>query len=189
MLEKLFSSRVRTKLLVTLFMSPGTGFNARELTLRLGESYSAVWKELVRLESIGILTSEAHSNSKKYVVNPLCPIEPELRAMIIKTEGIGNSIRARLSSMGKISAAFVFGSYASGEADEKSDLDLLVIGEIVLSEFGVVIAQLEKEVRRPINYVINSVDEWKTKRENADPFTSNVMQAPKIMLVGDEHAL
>ncbi len=189
MLEKLFSSRVRTKLLVSFFMSPGKGFNARELTLHLSESYSAVWKELVRLESIGILTSESRSNSKTYVLNPLCPIAPELRSMIIKTEGIGNTLRTGLSSMGKIRAAFVFGSYASGDADEKSDLDLLVIGDIVLVQFGAVIAQLEKEMGRPINYLIYSEDEWNTKRENADPFTLNVMDAPKIMLIGDEHAL
>ena len=189
MLEKLFSSRVRTKLLVACFMSPGITYNARELTLRLGENYSAVWKELLRLESIGILTSEPRGNSKAYSVNPHCPIEPELRVMIMKTEGIGNTIRAGFENLRDIKAAFIYGSYASGEADVHSDIDLMIIGTVTLSELGMVIAQLEKNVGRPINYVIYSVDEWKDKRESDDPFVANVMQAPKIMLIGDENAL
>jgi hypothetical protein len=50
MLAALVSSRVRAKLLATFFLSPGEVHNAWELAQRLGENYSAVWKELVRLE-------------------------------------------------------------------------------------------------------------------------------------------
>lgn len=189
MLEKLFSSRVRTKLLVLFFMSPGIGYNAQELSHRLDENYSAVWKELVRLEDIGILTSEPRGNSKSYHVNPNCPIEPELRLMILKTEGIGGLLRIRLLKLEKIKAAFVYGSYASGEADAQSDLDIMIIGEIELAEFGPVIAELEKDLRRSINYTIFSEAEWKTRRESGDPFIANVMKGLKVMLTGDEYAL
>jgi predicted nucleotidyltransferase len=189
MLEKLFSSRVRTKLLVTFFMSPGIGYNARELALHLGENYSAVWKELVRLEGIGILTSEPRGNSKVYLVNPHCPIEPELRSMILKTEGIGSFIRSGLLNIEKIKAAFVYGSYASGEADAQSDLDLMIIGAIDLSKFAPVIAELEKDLRRSINYTVFSEEEWKSRRQSDDPFAANVVLAPKVILIGDEYAL
>jgi len=56
MLETLFSSRVRSKIISTLFMSPGVEYHALELAQRLGESYSAFWKELVRLLKLGLIS-------------------------------------------------------------------------------------------------------------------------------------
>ena len=188
-LESLFSSRVRTKILATFFMSPGEDFYALGLAQRLGEHYSAVWKELVHLEKAGLLSSHASGNAKVYQINPACPIIPELRSMILKTEGIGQVIRSRLAEKNEIKAVFIFGSYAGGEADRQSDLDLMVIGAIELAQFAPLIAQLEKELNRPINYVCFSEEEWKMKVENKDSFVLNVKKSPKIMLIGDKDAL
>lgn len=65
----------------------------------------------------------------------------------------------------------------------------MVIGNIELSEFAPIIAQLEQYLKRPINYLIYSEEEWKTKLESKDPFATNVIQAPRVMLIGDENAL
>ena len=64
MLEILFSSRVRAKILSAIFLSPGERWNANELSHSIGERYSAVWKELVKLEKIGILSSQKSGKSK-----------------------------------------------------------------------------------------------------------------------------
>ena len=87
MLTNLFSSRVRAKVLSAFFLYPGEKHNAWELAQRLAENYSAVWKELVRLESLGILSSEHRGNSKDYQINNACPITPELRALVLKQRG------------------------------------------------------------------------------------------------------
>lgn len=189
MLEKLFSSRVRAKLLTTFFLSPGVEHNAWELSRTLKESYSAVWKELSRLEGLGILTSEHKGNSKAYQINSESPIAPELRSMVLKTEGIGGEIQRRLQGIDGVRKAFIYGSFASGEADERSDLDLMIIGEVNLENFAFLITELEKKLNRPINYVIYSEKEWNEKLAGQDPFALNVDQGPKIMLVGGEHVL
>jgi predicted nucleotidyltransferase len=188
-LESLFSSRVRTKILVAFFTSPGENFYALGLAKRLGEHYNAVWKELVHLEKAGLLSSHAWGNAKVYQLNPACLIISELRAMVLKTEGVGEVIRSRLAGKDEIKAVFIYGSYAGGEADRLSDLDLMVIGDVELSEFAPLIAELEKELNRPINYVCFSEEEWKLKVENKDTFVLNVKQSPKIMLVGSQDAL
>jgi len=188
MLSTLFSSRVRAKVLAAFFLSPGEKYNAWGLARRWGESYSAVWKELVRLEKLGILTSEQRGNSKDYQVNKDCPITPELRSIVLKTEGVGLVITKKLQEMGGVKEAFVYGSSASGEADALSDLDLMIIGEINLDQLAPVISELERELSRPINYVIYSQEEWKDKAALEDPFWENVTGAPKIILIGGEHA-
>jgi predicted nucleotidyltransferase len=184
MLATLFSSRVRAKVLSVFFLSPGEKSNAWKLAQSLGENYSPVWKELVRLEELGILISEFRGNSKDYQVNNACPIAPELRSIVLKTEGPGLVIKEKLTEMGNVKEAFIFGSYASGEADAGSDLDLLIIGEIYLNDLSPIIAELEKKLNRPINYVIFPEDEWKNKATNNDPFWENVNRDPKIPLIG-----
>jgi predicted nucleotidyltransferase len=189
MLAALVSSRVRAKLLATFFLSPGEVHNAWELAQRLGENYSAVWKELVRLEELRILTSDQCGNRKEYQVNERCPIAPELRSIVLKTEGVGKVIKKRLQEMSSVKAAFIYGSYASGEADASSDLDLMIIGEVNLDQLAPIVSELENELGRPLNYIIYSEEEWNEKAAVKVPFWENVINAPKIMLIGENHAL
>ncbi len=189
MLETLFSSRVRVKLLTAFFLSPGTKYNAWELSRFLKENYSAVWKELSRLEASGILISEPRGNSKAYQVNPVCPIAPELRSIILKTAGFSAIIQQKLRELGNVKDAFIYGSFAYGEADAHSDVDLMIIGEVDLLRLANLITDLEKELSRPINYVIFSEKEWNKKLARQEPFAVNVNRSPKIMLMGGENAL
>ena len=189
MLETILSSKVRAKILVAFFLSPGIEKNAWELTQSLGENYSAIWKELNRLEENGILASERRGNAKAYRVNHACPIEPELRAIVMKTEGIGGLLKTKLSIMKNVKRAFIYGSAASGKADRFSDIDLLIIGELNLEELSTLISEAEKELNRPINYVVFPEKEWKEKLANNEPFAMNVEKSQKIMLVGGEDAV
>lgn len=189
MLTNLFSSRVRAKVLAAFFLSPGERHNASKLSQKLGENYSAVWKELVRLEGLGILSSDPRGISKEYQVNEGCPITPELRSIVLKTEGIGKVIKEMLQKMDRVKEAFIYGSFASREADASSDIDLMIIGEIDLEQLGSVISRLEKELNRPINYIVISEEERNIKKAIKDPFWENVQSAPKVMLIGGEHAI
>lgn len=189
MLASLFSSRVRSKLLTAFFLSTENGMNAHALSLWIGESYGAVWKELNRLEHLGILQSEKVGKSKVFSINPRCPIAPELRSLVLKTEGFGEKIRAILADLPTIQTAYIYGSFASGEVDAKSDIDLMIIGELDLPEFSARVARMERELHRPINYSIYSVNEWQAKIAQEDPFALNISQSPKIMLIGADDDL
>ena len=188
MLQTLFSSRVRAKILKNFFLSPGTSYNISQLTKTLDENYSAVWKELLRLEKAGILSHRSDANSKIYSVDLNCPIEPELRRIVLKTEGLGETICSKINKLGDLDTVFIYGSFASGEADTQSDIDLMLIGKIEINRFAPLIAQLEKELGRQINYTIFTKEEWASRIVSEDTFTANVMASPKIILIGDEHA-
>jgi len=101
MLAKLFSSRVRAAVVTAFFRSPDVTYNASELARHLAETYSAVWKELKRLEDLGILTSEKRGASRDYQVDESCPISPELRSIVRKTEDDGRRVRGKLRSREK----------------------------------------------------------------------------------------
>lgn len=184
MLERLFSSRVRVRLLTIFLLNPDLPCHVRELSRQVDANYSAIWKELSNLEQAGLLISETMMNRKVYRLNTAFPIMAELRKIILKTVGAGDLIRQALDGLDGIEAAFIYGSFAGGDPDLQSDLDLMIIGEIRLSELSSSIAAIEEELARPVNYIIYSQEEWKSKVKERDPFILNVLKGEKIMLIG-----
>jgi predicted nucleotidyltransferase len=187
-LQALFSSRVRVRLLTLFLLNPDPHFHASALTRQVGAQYNAVWKELANLERAGVLLSESTANTKTYRLNPRCPILPELRAIMLKTEGAGDAIRQAFAGL-DVDAVFIYGSFAAGDTDSQSDIDLMVVGQVDLTRLASVIARLEKNLGRAVNHIAYSLKEWREKRNAQDPFIANVLASPKIMLIGDEDAL
>ena len=103
----------------------------------------------------------------------------------MKTEGVSKSIKEILSRNGDIKIAFIYGSFASGEADQSSDLDIFLMGNIDEDQLLRELSKLEGEVGREINYVLFNSREVQKRIDENDPFILNVWEGPKIMLIGD----
>jgi predicted nucleotidyltransferase len=188
-MEMLFGSRVRIDLMAAFILHPDEAVHARAIAARIGAQYSAVWRELRKLERAGLLTSEMNGRTKSYRLNLDFPLLPELRAILLKTVAAGELIRRELSSLGDLNVAFIYGSVASGEIDQASDIDLMLLGHVDLEKLAPLIAELERQLAREVNYLVFTPGEWRAKVEGRDPLALNVMEAPKVMLVGDEDAL
>lgn len=189
MLQALFSSKVRVKLLTHFFCRPGEQFYARSLARQVGEHYNAVWQELNNLEQVGLLTSERDASVKYYRLSPEFPIYEELKRIILKTSGLGQSLRNALGELDEVEWAFVYGSVAAGEEDSYSDIDLMLVGRIDLLSVSALIARLENELGREISYLTFTKCELTQRLVDGDPFIENVLAGQKVMLIGDEDAL
>ena len=186
MLERLFSSRVRVKVLTIFLTNPESHFYTRELERVLGESPYALQRELRRLEGIGLLEAERQGNIRYYWVNQDFPIYHELRGIILKTSGLGGTLREALTDLGAIEEAFIYGSVAAGDEDGSSDVDMMIVGEVDLLRLSEVVSRLEDSTGREINYAVYSSDEFENKLREGDPFLENVQSGPKILLIGSE---
>jgi predicted nucleotidyltransferase len=102
---------------------------------------------------------------------------------------LGDVIRSKLDKLGPINCILIFGSYASGEADLNSDIDLLIIGKIDLVNLSGLIAELESEIKRQINFITFEPGEWLERKDRKDPLVTNILKSPKVFLMGDAHAL
>jgi predicted nucleotidyltransferase len=85
--------------------------------------------------------------------------------------------------------AFVFGSYARGEENPQSDIDLMVVGDVDIDLLDEKMAGLEKKLGRSINYLAFDNREFSRKRKKKDGFLMEVLKEKKIMLIGDERHL
>jgi predicted nucleotidyltransferase len=185
MLEKLFTSKTRVKLLNLFLLNPETELYVREIARKTGENTNAIRRELQNLEDIGLLLSEKKGNLKYYSVNKIMPIYLELTNIILKTGGVGRTLSENLTMLGNIETAFIYGSFASGSAGAKSDIDLFIIGQVHEDELIRSIEKLEKELFREINYVLFSPAEFSQRIRNHDPFIKNVLNEKRVMLIGD----
>jgi predicted nucleotidyltransferase len=189
MLQKLFSSEVRVLLLTYFYSHPDEQFYARELARQLGQHYNAVWRELNNLEGIGLLSSEQTGGIKLYRLNREFPIYEELKRIIFKTTALGQVLRTALDPLGRVECAFIYGSVANASDDRLSDIDLMLVGQVDLMSPSEAIANVESQLGRAVNYLAMSREEMARRASEGDPFLSNVLSGPKIMLIGEENGL
>src|SRR6476469_6834202 len=69
MIEQLFGSKTRVKLLQLFYSNPNRSFYVREITRKIDEQINSVRRELSNLLSIGIITSDTTNNKLYYEVN------------------------------------------------------------------------------------------------------------------------
>src|ERR1700741_3621274 len=69
MVEQLFGSKTRVKLLQLFYSNPNRSFYVREITRKIDEQINSVRRELSNLLSIGIITSDNTNNKLYYEVN------------------------------------------------------------------------------------------------------------------------
>jgi predicted nucleotidyltransferase len=188
-LDRLFSSKLRIKLLDVFLSLPNARFYIRELERKIKEEAKNVSRELKNLESLGLLISEKQGNLKYYSVNENFFLYPELKAIIFKTTGVQGLLREALERLKGIETAFIYGTYATGKESESSDVDIMVIGKPDLNELNEVISNLEEKLDREINYMCFDQEEFKERRKARDAFINEALSGEKIMLKGSERAI
>ncbi len=183
-LKALFSSKLRVEVLSHLFFHPGQTFHVRRLASELNQSAGTVARELARLEKAGLLTSEPVGNQKHYSLRKDLPILEDLRNVFLKTSGASLDLRAALEKMPGIEVAFIYGSYASGEAHAASDIDLMIIGEVADRDIAPTVSRVERRLKRAINYTIFTRSEAEKRLGKKGDFVHEVLTGPKILLIG-----
>lgn len=184
MLEAIISSKTRVKLLTLFLLSPEREYYVREIVRMTDENMNAVRRELANLESFGLISGRRRGNQHYYSVNRDFFLYGDLQKIVLKTEGVARTIQERMGDLDQIMCMFIYGSFAQGKAGEKSDIDLFIIGTIDENRLIPLVNESERTLNREINYTLMRPDEMRQRKETGDPFVKNVMQEPKIMIIG-----
>jgi len=189
MLQKLFSSKVRVRLLNTFFLHSEGSFYLRELERMTGEDYKSISNELRNLETIGLLHSNKSGNMKYFRLNQDFLFFNELKSIFFKTMGAAALLKQVLYDIEVIKFAFIYGSYASGTENDKSDIDLMVIGKCKMENILKLLRVPEKTLGREINVSLYERSEIRKRIKKQDPFITKIIAEEKIMLKGDDDGL
>ena len=184
-LRALISSKTRIELLKILALNPGSAFHINELSRRTGFSPRGVERELKSLLSGGILKREVSGNQHRYQLDPQCAINREIRGLVSKTVGVSDVLKRALSSVeDKVEIAFVFGSFASGDYGNESDVDLLLVSNLSGVRLAELLGPAQNEIGRPINISQFTHDEYRQRRRRGDHFLTRAMEGPRIVIIG-----
>ncbi len=82
MLETLFGSKLRAKILGRLFTRSGERYFVRQLAAAIGEDSTNVSRELARLEQAGLLVSITEGRQKYYQADPKSPLFKDIRGLM-----------------------------------------------------------------------------------------------------------
>lgn len=173
------------KILTLFLLNPEKEYYIRQVERLVGKNYALVRKELARLEAFGLLRSETKGNQMYYTVDRNFFLYPELQRLVLKTEGVARVLKERLNELGDLECIFIYGSFASGTAGATSDIDLFIVGEVDEDRLIPLINESERTLQREINYTLVKKEELRERIDRADPFVTNVLNKPKVMILGE----
>ena len=88
-----------------------------------------------------------------------------------------------------IGLAFIYGSVARGERTATSDIDVLVVGNVSMTELALPLRELERALQIPVNLTHYTAAEFSGKRKQGSHFLQTILRDRKIFLKGSEHEL
>ena len=188
--ELLFPNQYRRKVLALLMLNPQRWLHLRELARLTDSSPGTLKKELDALTSVGLLKFQKVGNQTQFSANTEHPVFPELSALVRKTTGLRDVLALALAPLAsQIEVAFVFGSLAKATEGPQSDVDLLLIGDVTFGQVANAVYDAQLLLAREINPKVMNRVEWSDKKNAQNVFVQELMDKPKIFIVGSEHEL
>lgn len=183
-------SKVRVKLFEIFFNNPQEIYYIRQLTRLTGEQINAVRRELEHLEKVGLVKKESRANRLYYQIRKDYLFYEELLRMVCKINGLGGAIIKDKNKLGRIKFAMISGRLIKHQPKiNPEQVDLLIVGELVLPQIAVLIQSEEKKHNIEINYAPMSLQEFEFRKQRRDPFILSILSSSKIMLIGEEEEM
>lgn len=187
MVEQLFGSKTRVKLLQLFYGNPNRSFYVREITRKIDEQINSVRRELANLLNIGIISSEeneTNNNKLYYEVNQKYeyykPLSQIFGGKITpKAEDSEENNDDSFKKLGNVELAIMTGQFTR---DERSGADFLIVGDINQTQVAKYISDLEKKEGKEIRYVVMPVSEFKYRYRLNDRFLISVLESKKQIL-------
>ncbi|MFH1427572.1 MAG: hypothetical protein ABIG60_03520 [Patescibacteria group bacterium] len=201
MLGKLFGSNARVKILKIFLLHPDEKYYIRQLARDLKLQVNSVRRELENLEQFGLLISntgakesEEKSKTKKpnnssgqekkyYQTNNDFVLFEEVKALIIKAQILyEKDFIAKLEKIGRIKLFILTGFFVNNPICQT---DMLIIGHLNKNKLAKIIAGLEYELGRELNFTLMDYKEFNYRRNITDIFLYDILEGKNIVVIDE----
>ncbi|HOA18358.1 MAG TPA: hypothetical protein PKK54_00490 [bacterium] len=186
MLNKIFVSEVRVKILRIMLLNPGKDLHVRAIVRAVGSEINAVRRELENLVSIELLRRRQSSNRIYYSVNTSHPFFSDLISLVAKENELSLKLYKNIKNLGNVIYIMMSKSFLRGRKSSALDVDLFIVGDINNSILEKIIKEEESKIGREINYSVMSDEEFMSRKRTLDQFIVRLMFQGRTMLNGDE---
>ncbi len=183
--EALFT-KTQQRVLGLLYGTPDKSFYTNEIVRWADMGRGTVRRELDRLTSAGLLVARREGNQLHFQANAVNPIFSELLNIVRKSFGVADVIRAALQPLdSQIELAFVYGSMAKASDTVSSDVDLMLVGDMLTyGDIVELLLPVEGSLQRTINPTIYTPAEFRAKIEEDSSFLTRVTEQPTLTIKG-----
>ena len=192
MIDSLFGSKTRVKLLHLFLNNPGKSFYVREITRLIDEQINSVRRELSNMITVGIITSDTADNKLYYHVNQRYKYYLPFRAIfadqpvdapVVVTED--KAWYPLVAKLGGLKAAVAAGVLVKGS---RAPIDLLIIGVVSAKKMKQLVTEIEDQEGREINYSVIDYDEFYYRLSIHDRFVSEIFSG-RYEIIADPESL
>ncbi|MFA5420406.1 MAG: hypothetical protein WC280_00030 [Patescibacteria group bacterium] len=212
MLEKIFGSKSRVKLLKIFLLNPDSSFYIRQLSRDLKLQVNSVRRELINLEEFGLISS-TNNNINLSDLSNNSELDSSAKKKSDTVELTSGSLKDKkyykvnknFILFSEIKSLILKAQILSGENfikklkdvcdpkfillggmflnNEGAPTDVLIVANIENHKLLKIIDDLESEMNRSINFTVMDEKEFKYRQEVADVFLHNVLNNKKIILL------
>lgn len=186
----IFRSQLQLRMLGLLLSSPDRSWTTAELADRLDAPSISVHRELRRALDAGLLTRTPVGKSYLYQAATESPLYEPLLLLVERTVGVEVELRQVLEGLPGVEAAFIHGSFASGQTIRPtSDVDVLVLGSVDPHLLRRRVRSVEKRVGREIDVLAYTATEFAALAESGNSLVREILRGPVTVIVGSRKAL
>lgn len=192
MIEQLFGSKTRVKLLYLFYGNPNRPFYVREITRKVDEQINSVRRELSNLLSIGIISSDTANNKLYYEVNQKYDFYTPLLQIFGSAPASGEASEDSIGATLESASARFWAPAGNAELvvytgvltrEENISVDILVVGQVNKIAVAKIVEGLEKQEGKELRYTIMETDSAEYRRQINDRFWSELEGAKKQVIV------
>ncbi|MBU1203002.1 winged helix-turn-helix domain-containing protein [Patescibacteria group bacterium] len=180
MLEQIFSSVARTKILKFFCVHYQEKFFVRELARRLGVQLNSIRRELDNLENFGFLHSENEGGKKYYYANTDFPLFSEIKNLVFKSLALEEmNVAGKMSKVPGLKLLVFTGILTESPAAT----DVLIVGKVNKTQFDKYLGKIAEGLPAELRYTFLSLSDYLYRIEITDKFIYDIWAHNKIIVV------
>jgi len=195
MIDALFGSKTRVKLLHLFLNNPGKAFYVREITRLIDEQINSVRRELANMLAVGAITSLEADNKLYYEVNQRYEYYVPFRAIfadakmeegqVTRAEST-DDITQLVSQLPAVRLAVAAGVLVAGST---SRVDLLLVGDTPSQRIKHFVKEIEAKEGRELNYSVMEYDDFYYRLSVRDKFITEIINGKHAVLQDTDNIL
>jgi len=197
MIDALFGSKTRVKLLHLFLNHPGQSFYVREITRIIDEQINSVRRELSNMLEVGVITSDSADNKLYYQVNQRYEFYTPLRAIFgnepmdaakptLTDEVVSEQYLSAIAGISALRLAILSGVLVKGST---SSVDVLLVGTLPASKVKAAMGIIEKLEGREINYSVMSYEDFYYRLSVRDRFITEILNSKHTVAIDKDNTL
>lgn len=199
MIDKLFGSKTRVKLLHLFLNHPGQSFYVREITRLIDEQINSVRRELSNMLEVGVITSDTADNKLYYEVNQRYEFYTALRAIFAgetmdatkpslaaEESNVNEQYLSAIAGISSLRLAILAGVLVRGS---NSPVDVLLVGNVPSAKVKSAMSIIEKLEGREINYSVMSYDDFYYRLSVRDRFLAEILNSKHTVAIDKDNVL